>query len=67
MQVRRSLAVGIEQAVIDAINARRNPSLADAREHTCLVVPRELLASKGLSDEPLPLQKRRWDWKVWWR
>ena len=50
-QVRRSLAVGIEQAVIDAINARRNPSLADAREHTCLVVPRELLASKGLSDE----------------
>jgi len=66
-QVRRSLAVGIEQAVIDAINARRNPSLADAREHTCLVVPRELLASKGLSDEPLPLQKRRWDWKVWWR
>jgi hypothetical protein len=25
--------------------------LADAREHTCLVVARELLASKGLSDE----------------
>ena len=66
-QVRGSLAAGIGQAVIDAINARRNPSLADAREHTCLVVPRELLASKGLSDEPLPLQKRRWDWKVWWR
>jgi hypothetical protein len=41
-QVRRSLAVGIEQGVIDAINAHGNPRLADAREHTCLV---------GLSDE----------------
>jgi 4-carboxymuconolactone decarboxylase len=50
-QVRRSLAVGIEQAIIDAINAHGNPSLADARERTCLVVARELLASKGLSDE----------------
>ena len=50
-QVRRSLAVGIDQAVIDAINAHGNPSLADAREHTCLVVARELLARKGLSDE----------------
>ena len=50
-QVRRSLAVGIEQAVIDAINAHGNPNLADVREHTCLVVARELLASKGLSDE----------------
>ena len=50
-QVRRSLAVGIEQGVIDAINAHGNPSLADAREHTCLVVARELLARKGLSDE----------------
>ena len=50
-QVRRSLAVGIEQGVIDAINAHGNPSLADAREHACLVVARELLAKKSLSDE----------------
>jgi hypothetical protein len=50
-QVRRSLAVGIEQPVIDAINAHGNPSLTDAREHTCMVVARELLARKGLSDE----------------
>jgi hypothetical protein len=50
-QVRRSLAVGIEQAVIDAINVHGTPSLADARERTCLVVARELLASKGLGDE----------------
>jgi 4-carboxymuconolactone decarboxylase len=49
-QVRRSLAVGIEQAVVDAINAHGNPGLADARERTCLTVARELLASKGLSD-----------------
>ena len=50
-QVRRSLAVGIEQAVIDAINAHGTPSLDDARERICLVVARELLSSKGLSDE----------------
>jgi 4-carboxymuconolactone decarboxylase len=50
-QVRGSLAVGIEQAVIDAINARKSPSLADAREQTCFAVARELLVNKGLSDE----------------
>ena len=50
-QVRRSLAVGIDQAVIDAINARATPKLADAREHTCFAVAHELLAAKGLSDQ----------------
>jgi 4-carboxymuconolactone decarboxylase len=50
-QVRRSLSVGIDRAVIDAINARKPPSLADARERICSVVSGELLAKKGLSDE----------------
>jgi len=50
-QVRRSLTLGIAQEVIDAINAHGNPGLADAREHTCLVVTRELLARKSLGDE----------------
>ena len=50
-QVRASLAVGIEQAVVDAINARKTPSLADARERACFAVASELLANKGLSDE----------------
>ncbi|MEA3025073.1 MAG: 4-carboxymuconolactone decarboxylase [Alphaproteobacteria bacterium] len=50
-QVRGALAVGIEQPVIDAINARKTPELADARERTCFAVARELLANKGLSDE----------------
>ena len=50
-QVQRSLAVGIDQAAIDAINARGTPRLADSREQTCLGVARELLASNGLSDE----------------
>jgi hypothetical protein len=53
-QVRRSLAIGIEQAVIDAINAHGNPSLADAREHTCLVVARELLARRASATKPIP-------------
>jgi len=50
-QVRRSLSVGIDQAVIDAINAHKTPNLADARERTCFSVARELLANKGLGDD----------------
>jgi 4-carboxymuconolactone decarboxylase len=50
-QVRGALAVGIDQAVIDAINARKSPSLTDARERTCFAVASEVLANKGLSDE----------------
>jgi 4-carboxymuconolactone decarboxylase len=50
-QVRRSLSVGIDQAVIDAINAHKAPNLTDTREKTCSAVARELLADKGLSDE----------------
>jgi 4-carboxymuconolactone decarboxylase len=49
-QVRASLAAGVEQTVIDAINARRVPDLADARERTCFTVARELLGEKTLSD-----------------
>src|SRR5215471_16767800 len=50
-QVRRSLSVGIDRAAVDAINARKTPSLADARERTCFVVASEILTNKGLSDE----------------
>ncbi len=50
-QVRRSLSLGIAQAVIDAINTRRTPNLTDARERTCFEVAHELLADKGLSDK----------------
>jgi hypothetical protein len=57
-QVRGSLAVGIEQAVIDAINTREIPDLADARERNCFVVARELLASKGLSEETYAAAER---------
>ena len=49
-QVRASLAAGIEQSVIDAINARKTPDLTDARERTCYAVTGEILANRGLSD-----------------
>jgi 4-carboxymuconolactone decarboxylase len=49
-QARRSLAVGIDQSVIDAVNARQEPKLADARERACYTVAHELLTNKGLSD-----------------
>ena len=57
-QVRGSLAVGIEQPVTDAINARRAPSLTDAREQTCFTVARELLADKRLGDEAYAAAER---------
>ena len=50
-QVRASLAAGVEQSVIDTINARRTPELADARERICHTVARDILANKGLSDD----------------
>jgi 4-carboxymuconolactone decarboxylase len=49
-QVRASLAAGVEQSIIDTINARKTPDLPDARERTCFAVTQELLANKGLSD-----------------
>jgi len=50
-QVRGALTVGIDQTVVDAINARKSPTLTDARERTCFAVAGEVLANKGLSDE----------------
>jgi len=49
-QVRGSLAAGISQSVIDAINARKTPELPDARERTCFDVANELVANRNLSD-----------------
>jgi 4-carboxymuconolactone decarboxylase len=50
-QVRGALVAGLEQEVIDAINARKTPKLDDPRERTCFLVPTELLAGKFLSNE----------------
>ena len=49
-QVAASLRAGLEQSVIDAINARKVPNLPDAREKTCHTVPGEILANRSLSD-----------------
>lgn len=49
-QVRGALAVGVEQENIDAINARQEPALSDAREKACFSLAREMLATTRLSD-----------------
>lgn len=49
-QVRASLAAGIDQATIDAINARQTPNLPSARERTCYDVAQELLKNRTLAD-----------------
>lgn len=49
-QVRASLAAGVEQSIIDAINARQVPDLTDPREKASYDVAKELLANRTLSD-----------------
>ena len=49
-QARNSLAVGVDQSIIDAINARQEPDLPNPRERLAYQVAKELLANKGLSD-----------------
>jgi 4-carboxymuconolactone decarboxylase len=49
VQVRGSLAAGVDQATVDAINARTAPPLANARERLAHEVAKELLANRGLS------------------
>jgi hypothetical protein len=66
-QVRNSLAVGTDRAMTDAINARKTPGLADARERTCFCVASERLANKGLTDESYAAAEGRWGWRAWWR
>lgn len=50
VQVRGSLAAGVDQPTIDAINARRAPQLANPRERLAYEIARELLAEKSLGD-----------------
>ncbi len=49
-QARASLAAGVEQSLIDAINAKKPLTLANPREKLAHEVARELLANHGLSD-----------------
>jgi hypothetical protein len=62
-QVRGSLAAGIDQAVIDAINARKTPSL-ERCERTCFAVASELLANRASATKVMPPPKRRWGWRA---
>ena len=50
VQVRGSLAAGVDQATIDAINAKKAPALTDPRERLAYQVADELLTKHGLSD-----------------
>ncbi len=49
-QARNSLSVGVEQSVIDAINARKEPDLPNPRDRLAYQVAKELVGNKGLSD-----------------
>ena len=49
-QARNSLAAGVDQSIIDAINARQEPDLPNPRERLAYQLAKELLANKGLSE-----------------
>lgn len=49
-QVRASLEAGLDQEIIDSINANNVPKLDNPREIAAYEVARELLADHGLSD-----------------
>lgn len=49
-QVRASLTAGVDQPVIDSINAGREPNLSNPREKLAYQVATELLAKHGLSE-----------------
>lgn len=50
VQVKASLAAGVDQHIVDAINDRQTPDLTDPREAAAYGVAKELLADNGLSD-----------------
>ena len=50
-QVRGSIEAGIPSTVIEAINAQQTPPLPNHREAICHATVRELLTSKGLTDQ----------------
>lgn len=50
VQVRASLAAGVDQDIVDAINSRQVPDLTDPREKAMYDMASELLADHGLSD-----------------
>lgn len=50
VQVRASLAAGVTQDEVDAINARRDPGLTDPREKMALEVATQLLNSHRLTE-----------------
>lgn len=51
VQVRASLAAGVEQEIVDAINERRDPGLTDAREKMAYEVASQLVNAHRLTDE----------------
>ena len=50
VQVRNSLAAGVDQPTVDAINNRKVPDLSNPRERLAHQVATELLTKHGLSD-----------------
>ena len=49
-QSRNAVAQGVEQSIIDAINAGKTPDLSNPREAMAHKLPKELLTNKGLSE-----------------
>jgi len=51
VQVRASLAAGVDQEIVDAINERRDPGLTDPREQMAYEMAKQLTGTHRLTDE----------------
>ena len=66
-QVRASLGVGIDQAAIDAINARKEPNIAGrARARLFYAWRASCSPTRARATQATPRRKRRWARSTWW-
>jgi hypothetical protein len=66
-QVRRSLAVGIEQALLTRSMRMEIPTWLMRGSTLAWSWRANCSPARASATKPMPLLKRRWDWKVWWR
>jgi len=50
VQVRASLKIGLDQEIIDSLNAQTEPPITDAREMLAHKCAKEMLVNKGITD-----------------
>ena len=66
-QARASLAVGLEQAVIDAINARKTPTCPMRASVPASPSRASCSQTRASAMKPMPPRREPWGSRAWWR